>query len=60
VLVQGRTTIAIAHRISTLRKANRIIVLERGRVTEVGNHDDLLAQQGTYYRLNQAQKNAGT
>jgi len=35
-------------------------VLERGRVTEVGNHDDLLAQQGTYYRLNQAQKNAGT
>jgi ATP-binding cassette subfamily B protein len=60
VLVQGRTTIAIAHRISTLRKANRIIVLERGRVTEVGNHDDLLAKQGTYYRLNQAQKNAGT
>ena len=60
VLVQGRTTIAIAHRISTLRKANRIIVLERGRVTEVGNHDDLLAKQGTYFRLNQAQKNAGT
>ncbi len=55
VLVQGRTTIAIAHRISTLRKANRIIVLEKGRVTEVGNHEALLGLKGTYYRLNQAQ-----
>lgn len=56
VLVQGRTTIAIAHRISTLRKANRIIVLEKGRVTEIGNHEELLSKKGTYYRLNQAQK----
>jgi ATP-binding cassette subfamily B protein len=59
VLVQGRTTIAIAHRISTLRKANRIIVLERGRITEIGNHEELIAKQGTYYRLNQAQKQVG-
>lgn len=59
VLVQGRTTIAIAHRISTLRKANRIVVLERGKVTEVGNHEELLALGGTYFRLNQAQKQIG-
>jgi ATP-binding cassette subfamily B protein len=56
VLVQGRTTIAIAHRLSTLRKANRIIVLEKGKVTEIGNHEELLAKRGTYHRLNQAQK----
>jgi ATP-binding cassette subfamily B protein len=56
VLVQGRTTIAIAHRISTLRKANRIVVLEKGRITEIGNHDALIALRGTYYRLHLAQQ----
>jgi ATP-binding cassette, subfamily B, bacterial len=56
VLVQGRTTIAIAHRISTLRKANRIVVLEKGRITEIGNHDELLRKGGTYSRLHMAQQ----
>jgi ATP-binding cassette subfamily B protein len=54
-LVQGRTTIAIAHRLSTLRKADRLVVLDRGQVTEIGNHDELMAKEGAYYRLYQAQ-----
>ncbi|WP_395059060.1 ABC transporter ATP-binding protein [Polaromonas sp.] len=54
-LVQGRTTIAIAHRLSTLRKANRLVVMDRGQVVEVGPHDALMAQQGAYWRLYEAQ-----
>ena len=54
-LVRGRTTIAIAHRLSTLRDANRLVVLDRGSVVEVGNHDELMAVEGHYYRLYQAQ-----
>ncbi len=54
-LVQGRTTIAIAHRLSTLRRADRLVVIERGQITEAGHHDELLKSSGTYARLYKAQ-----
>jgi len=53
--VQGRTTIAIAHRLSTLHRADRLVVLDRGRVVEEGTHDALMAKEGAYYSLYQAQ-----
>ncbi len=54
-LIQGRTTIAIAHRLSTLRKADRLVVLDRGKVVEIGPHDELIARQGAYHALYLAQ-----
>ena len=54
-LVQGRTTIAIAHRLSTLNKADRLVVMERGVLVEQGTHDVLMAKQGAYWRLYEAQ-----
>ena len=50
-LMAERTTLVIAHRLSTVRNANAIIVLENGEIIERGDHDDLLAQQGRYYSL---------
>ncbi len=50
-LMQGRTVLVIAHRLSTVRRADRIAVMEAGRITEMGTHDDLLELKGTYQRL---------
>jgi ATP-binding cassette subfamily B protein len=50
-LIAGRTTFAIAHRLSTLRNANRLLVVDEGKVAEFGPHDELLEQKGIYHRL---------
>ena len=50
-LMKGRTTFVIAHRLSTVRNSDCIIVLEQGCVIERGNHDELIAKKGKYYQL---------
>lgn len=50
-LIQGRTTFAIAHRLSTLKHANRLLIIEKGELAEIGSHDELIAQDGIYARL---------
>ena len=50
-LMKNRTTFVIAHRLSTVRNANAIMVLEQGEIIERGDHDDLLSQKGRYYEL---------
>ena len=50
-LMEGRTVFVIAHRLSTVRNADAIMVLEHGKIVEWGSHDELLEQQGVYYQL---------
>ena len=54
-LIRGRTTLMVAHRLSTLRKANKIIVVDRGKILEMGTPQELLAMKGKYYKLVQIQ-----
>jgi ATP-binding cassette subfamily B protein len=54
-LLQGRTSVVIAHRLSTIQNADQILVLHKGRVREIGTHDELLKLRGIYYRLYQLQ-----
>lgn len=50
-LIEGRTTFAIAHRLSTLRNASRLVVLEKGEIAEIGTHAELMEKQGVFYNL---------
>jgi ATP-binding cassette subfamily B protein len=54
-LMQNRTSIIIAHRLSTIQRCDKIIVMHKGRVREIGTHQQLLAQRGIYYKLYQLQ-----
>ena len=58
MLIKGRTTISIAHRLSTLRDANTLVVIDEGKVTEQGTHEELIAKKGTYYKLKELQTKA--
>ena len=54
-ILKGRTTLVIAHRLSTVRNADVIVVLDRGMIVEKGTHDSLMREHGVYYHLNAQQ-----
>jgi ATP-binding cassette subfamily B protein len=54
-LVEGRTSIIVAHRLSTIQRANRILVMHKGQLREMGTHQELLALRGIYWKLFQLQ-----
>ncbi|MFZ4529941.1 MAG: ATP-binding cassette domain-containing protein, partial [Undibacterium curvum] len=58
--MQGRTTLIIAHRLATVQRADRIVVLEHGKIVETGNHQSLIVQGGIYARLAALQFNLDT
>ena len=58
VLMEGRTTLVIAHRLSTVKNADKIILLDKGKIVEEGDHDQLIAKKGKYYEMYQAQSTA--
>ncbi len=55
-LIEGRTTFAIAHRLSTLKNANRLFVMDKGKIVEMGTHDELIKKKGIYFSLVMAQR----